>query len=127
MIGEITIIVVSAIVAAISAPLGAWVSSRVLRQKYALELDKLRAEMKQTLSEVESTELENVRKASDILMEHIVTPLKSEIKLLRRDVDKFRKAIEKIPSCPMADDCPVSRELLVAEANNMRRNGKLTE
>ena len=43
MSGEITTIVVSAIVAAISAPLGAWVNSRVLRQKYDLELGKLRA------------------------------------------------------------------------------------
>ena len=106
MSGEITTIVVSAIVAAIAAPLGAWVNSRVLRQKYDLELGKLRAEMKQTLTEVESSELENVRKASDILMEHIVNPLRSEIKSLRKDVDKFRKAVEKIPTCPMADGCP---------------------
>lgn len=124
MSGEITTIVVSAIVAAIFAPLGAWVNSRVLRQKYDLELGKLRAEMKQTLTEVESNELENVRKASDILMEHIVTPLRSEIKSLRKDVDKFRKAVEKIPTCPMADSCPVSRELLVAEAGDTQRSGK---
>lgn len=124
MSGEITTIVVSAIVAAISAPLGAWVNSRVLRQKYDLELGKLRAEMKQTLTEVESNELENVRKASDILMEHIVTPLRSEIKSLRKDVDKFRKAVEKIPTCPMADSCPVSRELLVAEAGDTQRSRK---
>lgn len=124
MSGEITTILVSAIVAAISAPLGAWVNSRVLRQKYDLELGKLRAEMKQTLTEVESNELENVRKASDILMEHIVTPLRSEIKSLRKDVDKFRKAVEKIPTCPMADSCPVSRELLVAEAGDTQRSGK---
>lgn len=124
MSGEITTIVVSAIVAAISAPLGAWVNSRILRQKYDLELGKLRAEMKQTLTEVESNELENVRKASDILMEHIVTPLRSEIKSLRKDVDKFRKAVEKIPTCPMADSCPVSRELLVAEAGDTQRSGK---
>lgn len=127
MSGEITTMVVSAIVAAISAPLGAWVNSRVLRQKYDLELGKLRAEMKQTLTEVESNELENVRKASDILMEHIVTPLRSEIKSLRKDVDKFRKAVEKIPTCPMADSCPVSRELLVAEAGDTQRSGKNTK
>ena len=127
MSAELTTIIVSSIVAAVSAPLGAWVNSRVLRQKYQLELDKLRAEMKQTLrngrtlTNGENSELENVRKASDILMENIVKPLEKEIKSLRKDVDKFRKAVEKIPSCPMAGDCPVSRELLAAEAADARR------
>ncbi len=107
MSAELTTIIVSSIVAAVSAPLG--------------ELDKLRAEMKQTLTNVENSELENVRKASDILMENIVNPLEKEIKSLRKDVDKFRKAVEKIPSCPMAGDCPISRELLAAEAADARR------
>lgn len=122
MSAELTTIIVSSIVAAVSAPLGAWVNSRVLRQKYQLELDNLRAEMKQKFTNVENSELENVRKASDILMENIVKPLEKEIKSLRRDVDKFRKAIEKIPSCPMADNCPVSRELLAAEAADTNRS-----
>lgn len=122
MSAELTTIIVSSLVAAVSAPLGAWVNSRVLRQKYQLELDKLRAEMKQTLTSVENSELENVRKASGILMENIVKPLEKEIKSLRRDVDKFRKAVEKIPSCPMAGDCPVSRELLTAEAVDAQRS-----
>lgn len=121
MSAELTTIIVSSLVAAVSAPLGAWVNSRVLRQKYQLELDKLRAEMKQTLTNVENSELENVRKASGILMENIVKPLEKEIKSLRKDVDKFRKAVEKIPSCPMAGDYPVSRELLAAEAADARR------
>lgn len=121
MSAELTTIIVSSIVAAVSAPLGAWVNSRVLRQKYQLELDNLRAEMKQKITNVENVELENVRKASGILMENIVKPLEKEIKSLRRDVDKFRKAIEKIPSCPMADNCPVSRELLAAEAADANR------
>lgn len=121
MSAELTTIIVSSLVAAVSAPLGAWVNSRVLRQKYQLELDNLRAEMKQKFSTIENSELENVRKASDILMENIVKPLEKEIKSLRKDVDKFRKAVEKIPSCPMAGDCPVSRELLVAEAADAHR------
>lgn len=121
MSAELTTIIVSSIVAAVSAPLGAWVNSRVLRQKYQLELDNLRAEMKQKFANVDNSELENVRKASGILMENIVKPLEKEIKSLRKDVDKFRKAIEKIPSCPMADNCPVSRELLAAEAVDARR------
>ncbi|WP_294594269.1 hypothetical protein [uncultured Rikenella sp.] len=115
MSGEITTLIVSTLVAAVSGPLGAWINSRILRQKYLIEIEQLRAEMKDKLAAVKSHELDNVRKASDILMENIVKPLEKELKSLRKDVDKFRKAIEKIPSCAMADSCPVSRELLVAE------------
>lgn len=124
MSGEITTIIVSAIVAAISAPLGAWVNSKILRQKYDIEIGKLRAEMEEKLSTVKKSELDNVREASQILMEEIVKPLKTEIQSLRRDVNKFSKAVEKIPSCPMADKCPVSRELLIAEAVESSRDGK---
>ena len=114
----------SAIVAAISAPLGAWVNSKILRQKYDIEIGKLRAEMEEKLSAVKKSELDNVREASQILMENIVNPLKTEIQSLRRDVNKFSKAVEKIPSCPMADKCPVSRELLIAEAVESSRDGQ---
>ena len=124
MSGEITTIIVSAIVAAISAPLGAWVNSKILRQKYDIEIGKLRAEMEEKLSAVKRSELDNVREASQILMENIVKPLKTEIQSLRRDVNKFSKAVEKIPSCPMADKCPVSRELLIAEAVESSRDGQ---
>ena len=124
MSGEITTIIVSAIVAAISAPLGAWVNSKILRQKYDIEIGKLRAEMEEKLSAVKKSELDNVREASQILMENIVKPLKTEIQSLRRDVNKFSKAVEKIPSCPMADKCPVSRELLIAEAVESSRDGE---
>ena len=124
MSGEITTIIVSAIVAAISAPLGAWVNSKILRQKYDIEIGKLRAEMEEKLSTVKKSELDNVREASQILMENIVKPLKTEIQSLRRDVNKFSKAVEKIPSCPMADKCPVSRELLIAEAVESSRDGQ---
>lgn len=115
MSGELTTLIVSGIVAAVSAPVGAWVSSKILRQKYNLELGQLRAEMESKLSAVRKSELDNVREASDILMDNVVKPLKSEIQSLRRDVNRFRRAIEKIPSCPIADTCPVSRELLVEE------------
>lgn len=124
MSGEITTIIVSALVAAVAAPLGAWVNSKILRQKYDIEIGNLRAEMETKLSAVKKSELDNVREASEILMDNIVKPLKTEIQSLRKDVDKFRKAIEKIPSCPMADSCPVSRELLNAEAGDAHRTGK---
>lgn len=121
MSSELLTIIVSSLVVAVSAPIGAWVNSKILRQKYDIEIGQLKAEMQKKLSDVKDSELENVRKASDILMENIVRPLETEIKSLRRDVNKFRKAIEKIPSCPMADNCPVSRQLLADEAGDEQR------
>lgn len=101
----------SAPLSALSAALGAWATSRLLKRKYQAEIDGLRAEVEERLSNVKSNELDNVRKANDILVESIVEPLKKEIKSLRTDVNRFRKAIEKIPGCDLADRCPVSREL----------------
>ncbi len=113
MSGEIITIIVSALVAAISAPIGAWVGRKLERDKYRIELEKLRAEMKDKLAEVKSHELENVRKASDILMESIVPPLKAEIINLRNDVQRLNNALERIWGCPHVDRCPVKYELLL--------------
>ena len=113
MSGEIITIIVSALVAAIATPVGAWVGSRLMRAKYQAEVDQLRAEMKDKLAEVKSHELENVRKASDILMESIVPPLKTEITNLRNDVQRLNKALERIWGCPHVDRCPVKYELLL--------------
>lgn len=113
MSGEIITIIVSALVAAVSAPVGAWVGRKLERDKYRIELEKLRAEMKDKLAEVKSHELENVRKASDILMESIVPPLKAEIINLRNDVQRLNKALERIWGCSHVDRCPVKYELLL--------------
>ena len=113
MSGEIITIIVSALVAAIATPVGAWVGSRLMRAKYQAEVDQLRAEMKDKLAEVKSHELENVRKASDILMESIVPPLQAEINNLRNDVQRLNKALERIWGCPHVDRCPVKYELLL--------------
>ena len=113
MSGEIITIIVSALVAAIATPVGAWVGSRLMRAKYQAEVDQLRAEMKDKLAEVKSHELENVRKASDILMESIVPPLQAEINNLRNDVQRLNKALERIWGCPHVDRCPVKFELLL--------------
>lgn len=111
--GEIITIIISALSAAIAAPVGAWVGRKLERDKYRIELDKLRAEMKDKLAEVKSHELENVRKAADILMESIVPPLKAEITNLRNDVQRLNKALERIWGCPHIDRCPVKFELLL--------------
>lgn len=120
MSGEIITIIVSALVAAIATPLGAWVGRKLERAKYRIELDTLRAEMKDKLAEVKSHELENVRKASDILMESIVPPLKAEITNLRNDVQRLNSALERIWGCPHVDRCPVKYELLLAPKGGER-------
>ena len=96
---------------AISGSLGAWLGSVLTRDKYKAEIDALRADVASKLSAVENSELDNVRKANQMLVETVVEPLQKEITSLRRNVDKFRKAIEKIPGCPHANECPVSRQL----------------
>lgn len=96
---------------AISGSLGAWLGSVLTRDKYKAEIDALRADVASKLSTVENSELDNVRKANQMLVETVVEPLQKEITSLRRNVDKFRKAIEKIPGCPHANECPVSRQL----------------
>ena len=115
MSGEIITIIVSALSAAIAAPVGAWVGRKLERDKYRIELERLRAEMKDKLAEVKSHELENVRKAADILMESIVPPLKAEITNLRNDVQRLNKALERIWGCPHIDRCPVKYELLLPQ------------
>lgn len=103
--------IVSSIIAIIAAPAGALLTAIFLRKKYKIELQSLKADIDKKLSEVQSNELENVRQGNNILMEQIVSPLKAELKMLRTDVNKFRRAIEKIPTCPHSADCPVRNEL----------------
>ena len=114
MSGELLTIILPALVAAIAGPLGAWIGRKLERQKYEIELGKLRTELKDQVAKVKSHELENVRKASDILMESIVPPLKAEIENLRNDVQRLNKALEQIWGCPHVDRCPVKYELLVS-------------
>lgn len=109
---EIITLILSALMAAISAPLGAWLGSKMMRQRHRLEMQRLEEEMEHLRAERRTDELENVRKATEILMEGVVTPLKTELKQLRNEINRMRKAIERISACPHSDDCPVRLELL---------------
>lgn len=108
-----------ALTAAVAAPVGAWVSRVLMRDKYRAEVDGLRQEIRKKEAEARDGELENGRKAADILMENIVKPLEKEIKGLRNETGKLRRAIEKIPTCSYAGDCPVSLELRREEATGV--------
>ena len=102
--------VILALVAIVATPLSAWLGSIFTRQKYAAEVKSLRADVAKKQADNQGVELDNVRQGNEILLERIVKPLKTEIKNLRR-------AVEKIPACPHSADCPVSHELLADEAD----------
>ncbi|MBQ4477993.1 MAG: hypothetical protein II945_05235 [Bacteroidales bacterium] len=78
---------------------------------WLISLLKLRQTKEQMQADIRGKELENEEKASKIVMEYVVEPLKKEMNSLRREVQRFRKAVEKIPTCPMAQECPVNVEL----------------
>ena len=99
------------IAAIVTAPLSAWLMSKLLKSKHEAELDKLKEEVRQMRSDVRSRELDNDKKAINILMELVVNPLREEMVTIQNTVKRLTNAINKIPFCPYSDDCPVSREL----------------
>lgn len=124
MSGEIVTIIVSALVAAVSGPIGSWLGRRVERAKYEAEVGKIRAELNDKIAEVKSHELENVRQASDILMQSIVPPLQDEINKLRNDVQRLNAALEHVWGCPHVDRCPVKYELLLLPSGGTNHPGR---
>lgn len=111
-------IILPLIAAIITAPLASWLTSKLQRQKYEATISQLRAEIDKIKSEVTSNELENVRKACNMLMEEIVEPLRKELTRLRNELNKFRKALEESVKCPHTDNCPVQFKLLELEKSS---------
>ena len=72
MSSEIITLLITSVTAVVSAPLGAWLGAKLQSQKSKAEIDSLRAEVQKKLAGVKDNELENVRKANDILIEGIV-------------------------------------------------------
>lgn len=109
--------VLLALIGIVTTPIAGWVGAVLMRKKYKTEIKSLQADVEKKRADNQGVELDNVRQGNEILMEQIVKPLKLELKYLRHDVNKFRKAVEKIPGCAHAAECPVSRELLAAETD----------
>ena len=110
--------ILAAVVAIITAPLSALLTAIFLRSKHNAEVDKLRAEVKQTLADVRGRELDNDKKAIQMIMELVVEPLRKDMVQLQEKVDTLTNAIEKVNSCPHADNCPVSHELRRAKKDD---------
>lgn len=115
---ELLTIILPLIAAIVTAPVASWLTSRLQKREYEEKIRQLHAEVEKVKSEVKSNELENVRKASNMLMEQIVEPLRKEMTRLRNEVNRFRKALEDIPRCPHADECPVQFKLRELEKSD---------
>lgn len=76
-----------------------------------IALATVRSAKRKANAEAVGAELDNVQHASEILVNNIVTPLKKELNGVRRELAKFRKAVEKVNACPYSADCPVVHEL----------------
>lgn len=111
--------ILAAAVAIITAPLSALLTAIFLRSKHKAEVEQLRAEVKKTLADVRGRELDNDKKAIEMIMELVVEPLRKNMIQLQEKVDTLTNAIEKINSCPHADDCPVSHELRRAKKSDV--------
>lgn len=82
------------------------------------QLKKARAEAEKAMAEADSVKITNTENATRILVQNIVEPLREELNETRKDLTatkremaRFRKAIEAIPLCPYHAGCPVLYEL----------------
>lgn len=69
-------------------------------------------------AEAESVELDNEEKVNKMVREYFVEPLKKEMTALRREITRFRNAVERIPECPHSAECPVKESLKDSENNH---------
>lgn len=104
--------IISLLFGVVSAPVGLWIQSLLLRKKYNTELESLRAQVEASKTDTRGDELENVKNGMSILMEQVVEPLKKEINAIRKELARLRRAVEKVNNCPHAAACPVRLELL---------------
>ena len=84
-------------------------------------LRKANADAERAIAEAETVRIDNAERATRILIENIVEPLKSELNETRkelretkkefgatkREMARLRKAIADANSCKHSDDCPV--------------------
>lgn len=81
---------------------------------------KAKAEALKAEAEAEELRIDNAEKATRILVENIVKPLKEELNETKkelsrntREMARLRKALDAIKSCDYRDNCPVIAELRV--------------
>lgn len=85
---------------------------------------KAKAESMKAEADAETVRMDNAEHATRILVENIVKPLKDELEETRRyleaakrEMARFRKAIDTANSCRHSDDCPVLARMRQREDN----------
>ena len=93
---------------------------------------KAKAEAEKALAEAETVRIDNTEKATRVLIENIVNPLKTELNETRKDLNatkremaRLRKAIDDANSCKYSDDCPVLKRMRVEQKE--RKHGDVGE
>lgn len=83
---------------------------------------KAKAEAEKALADAETVRIDNTEKATRVLIENIVNPLKEELNETRKDLNatkremaRLRKAIDDANSCRYSNDCPVLRRLRIEQ------------
>ena len=83
---------------------------------------KAKAEAEKALAEAEAVRIDNTEKATRVLIENIVNPLKEELNETRKEIianrretARLRKAIDSANSCRYSDSCPVLDRMRVEQ------------
>ena len=91
-------------------------------------LKKARAEADKAFAESDTVKITNTEQATRILVENIVNPLveelnetRKEVNSLKREVARFRKAIDGANSCRYSSDCPVLMRMRDSEKERPER------
>lgn len=83
---------------------------------------KAKAEAEKALAEAEAVRIDNTEKATRVLIENIVEPLREELNETRKEIvanrretARLRKAIDSANSCRYSDSCPVLERMRVEQ------------
>jgi predicted nucleic acid-binding Zn-ribbon protein len=121
--------VILAVISIVAAPAGAVITAIFLRRKYDAEVEHVNAETRGEVAGAISIEIENARKVQEMLIKQIQV-LENEVKYLRKEVQLFKKAVDRVTECSYAVNCPVRNELQnsKAECSSKRdEKGKTTD
>lgn len=85
----------------------------------------MKSEVKKAKALAESADLDNIEKATSILMENIVKPLKREMYALRKETSRLRRAIDQSNNCEHSASCPVRKQLSADASDSGDKEGNL--